>query len=635
MGYLTRLIEKLFEPADGEDVEQQLKNDFRESICFSSYRKMSGVFRPNMFFGIKQAEYPNAWAGADAARYVRAGGRKSLRLTLDIPTFDSGDRESDSWHTLYLMPGKARGCVDGIYCTGGYRLASAVYCTKLKTAPEGMWRLLRENGVLPGGGLQKHRHRPGEKFCAAVSGRKERLWFTVDESGKFVSVDRADGEIKGELVLPETVDGFPVACIGEAAFRVQEELVRVRIPGTVRNIKARAFLGCRGLREVVLEEGLRSIGGSAFYSCEKLERITLPKSLEPSNSGSYDEVFSGCTSLERIEMAEACTAFRTDDGVLFSADGKRLLQYPAGKKEQVYKIPEGIEYIENGAFSKNAYLHRVELPESLCAIGKWAFEQCVNLEEIDLRGKQMRLGGNVFDYCKALRRIHISAGVYALGSDDLEECVNLEEISADPENPYFMESGGVLFSRDAKTLVAFPKKSDAKAYQIPEGVTCIGKGAFAGCKGLAEIGFPDSLETIEKHAFLKCLSLRELELPEGVRTMGVGAFLECGGLIKARLPGSLKEISWHGFAGCSALQEITLAEGLRYIGAFAFSGCSSLERLMLPGTIRYIEEAAFHECSSLRLLQYQGTEEQWRKRVETDDDMLVCCPARVTCRDRG
>ena len=46
---------------------------------------------------------------------MRAGGRKALRLTLDIPTFDSGDRESDSWHTLYLMPGKARGCVDGIY----------------------------------------------------------------------------------------------------------------------------------------------------------------------------------------------------------------------------------------------------------------------------------------------------------------------------------------------------------------------------------------------------------------------------------------------------------------------------------------------------------------------------------------
>lgn len=137
MGYLTRLIGKLLESADDGSAEQRLKNDFGERIRFSSYRKINGNFQPDTFWGTKQAEYPDAWAGADAARYVRADGSKALRLTLDIPAFDSGDRESDSWHTLYLMPGKKRGCVDGIYCTGGYRLACAVYCTTLKEAPEG------------------------------------------------------------------------------------------------------------------------------------------------------------------------------------------------------------------------------------------------------------------------------------------------------------------------------------------------------------------------------------------------------------------------------------------------------------------------------------------------------------------
>ena len=112
MGYLTRLIGKLFEPADDGSAEQRLKNDFGERIRFSSYRKINGNFQPDTFWGTKQAEYPDAWAGADAARYVRADGSKALRLTLDIPAFDSGDRESDSWHTLYLMPGKKRGCVD-------------------------------------------------------------------------------------------------------------------------------------------------------------------------------------------------------------------------------------------------------------------------------------------------------------------------------------------------------------------------------------------------------------------------------------------------------------------------------------------------------------------------------------------
>ena len=106
-----------------------------------------------------------------------------------------------------------------------------------------------------------------------------------------------------------------------------------------------------------------------------------------------------------------------------------------------------------------------------------------------------------------------------MGSDVRSGWVNQEEIYVDPENPYFMENGGVLFSRDAKTLIAFPPKSNAKVYQIPEGVTCIGKEAFAGCKGLVRIDFPKSLETIGERAFLECLSLRELELPAGVKTM--------------------------------------------------------------------------------------------------------------------
>ena len=97
MGYLTRLIRKLFEPADGEGVEQQLKNDFRESICFSSYRKMSGVFRPNSFFGIKQAEYPNAWAGADAARYVRAGGMRGMDVREYVGTVGYKRRGGAKW----------------------------------------------------------------------------------------------------------------------------------------------------------------------------------------------------------------------------------------------------------------------------------------------------------------------------------------------------------------------------------------------------------------------------------------------------------------------------------------------------------------------------------------------------------
>jgi hypothetical protein len=45
---------------------------------------------------------------------------KVVRLSKDIPTFDSGDREYDSWHDLYLVQEQS-GNIHAVYCTGGYR----------------------------------------------------------------------------------------------------------------------------------------------------------------------------------------------------------------------------------------------------------------------------------------------------------------------------------------------------------------------------------------------------------------------------------------------------------------------------------------------------------------------------------
>lgn len=46
---------------------------------------------------------------------------KVVRLSKDIPTFDSEDREYDSWHDLYLVQ-ETNGNIHAVYCTGGYRV---------------------------------------------------------------------------------------------------------------------------------------------------------------------------------------------------------------------------------------------------------------------------------------------------------------------------------------------------------------------------------------------------------------------------------------------------------------------------------------------------------------------------------
>lgn len=58
---------------------------------------------------------------------------------------------------------------------------------------------------------------------------------------------------------------------------------------------------------------------------------------------------------------------------------------------------------------------------------------------------------------------------------------------------------------------------------LPEGMKVIGEKAFLGCCA-REIVIPATVETIERHAFMRCGSLTELRIPPGVKEIGMGAF---------------------------------------------------------------------------------------------------------------
>lgn len=60
--------------------------------------------------------------GADIAIFESTKYKTIVRLSLSIPTFDSSDREYDSWHDLFLLQ-EHNGIIRAVYCTGGYRVA--------------------------------------------------------------------------------------------------------------------------------------------------------------------------------------------------------------------------------------------------------------------------------------------------------------------------------------------------------------------------------------------------------------------------------------------------------------------------------------------------------------------------------
>ena len=68
------------------------------------------------------------------------------------------------------------------------------------------------------------------------------------------------------------------------------------------------------------------------------------------------EFFVPYWNLAKIEAAPENTAFAGVEGVLFTKDMKTLIYYPFMKKDSEYRIPDGVEELEEKAFSMNRNL---------------------------------------------------------------------------------------------------------------------------------------------------------------------------------------------------------------------------------------------------------------------------------------
>ncbi len=145
-----------------------------------------------------------------------------------------------------------------------------------------------------------------------------------------------------------------------------------------------------------------------------------------------------------------------------------------------------------------------------------------------------------------------------------------------------------------------------KSIIIKEGITEIGKNAFAGLTELKALTLPEGLSKIEENAFLHCTSLVELEIPSTVTEIGKNAFANCGA-IESIIVDSANTV-YRSEANCliqinnetviRGSREIELPTDVKYIGEYAFSGCD-VKSLTLPDSVIYIGYGAFAECNKI------------------------------------
>ena len=176
---------------------------------------------------------------------------------------------------------------------------------------------------------------------------------------------------------------------------------------------------------------------------------------------------------------------------------------------------------------------------------------------------------------------------------------NLHEIKVAPENPFFKDVDGVLYSKSSDVLIAYPAGRKDERFVVPDGVEKIGDDAFGGCEHLKEVALPESVKEIDKYAFYACDALERVALSDGITTIGESAFECCENLESIVLPKGLTELGDYAFSYCLALKKIGVPKGVKTIGEGIFNNCEALESATLPAGLESIGEIAFAGCDVL------------------------------------
>ncbi len=388
----------------------------------------------------------------------------------------------------------------------------------------------------------------------------------------------------------------------------------------------------RNIKNVIIEDGVTSIGNCLFYNCSELETVSIPNSVTRIG----EDAFFGCSSLKYNVYENGKYLGNDDNPYAFlmgtiSSDISSFAIHEDTRMiaDSVFSGCSGLKYnvYENGQYlgnKDNPYAFLVnttskdmtsfDIHEDTKTIGESAFGGCSNLESITLPNSVTSIGNYALSDCSSLKSITIPSGVTCIGRGAFSGCSSLESIT------------------------------------IPSGVTCIGDHTFSYCSSLKSITIPSGVTIIGEYAFFECISLKTVTIPSDslLKYVGGAAFCGCSSLESIYLPNSLVKMEsvsnvysygdhCGAFTNCSSLKSITIACSLNDMYN-AFSGCSSLESITITNSVTSIGSSAFSGCSGLTSIEVDKGNPVYHSNgnclIETDSKTLILgCKASVIPTD--
>ena len=418
-------------------------------------------------------------------------------------------------------------------------------------------------------------------------------------------------DYKSEITEVIIEDG--VTSVGADAFRDCGNLISLALPDSVTRIGEWAFSYCGSLTEIQLPSALHSIGMGAFNGCSSLTSIMLPAAITSIGTG----VFQECTKLAEILTDEGNTAYASVDGILFNKDKTELICYPAAKAGDAYVVPDSVSRIADDAFSGSG-LASILLPENMDSIGTGAFSECTALKAIVIPDGITVLEAGLFSNCRSLSSVTIPEGVTTMVNATFMGCWSLSSIEL-PESLTHI-GGFAFFNCESLTEIT-----------IPANVTSIENGAFSNCYSLTAITFKSDAPAMAEDCFGSVYATAcyyennetwtEAALQDyggsitwkGVSDDGILYSGTCGenltwtldieGTLTISGTGKMEDYSsdqcaaWFDYL--ARVKSLVINEGVTGVGAEAFRECRNLKSVSIPDSVTSIGDSAFYYCGSL------------------------------------
>ena len=435
----------------------------------------------------------------------------------------------------------------------------------------------------------------------------------------------------GSLTLESVTISNTVKIIDAWAFdKTNFTSSSITIPKSVEYIGTQAFIGCKGLINLIFEaqSNIKEIGplltsvnftkAGAFDSSSiknvyididtltrlKVKYTTSNTLFNPlvTYSNGFNQPFFGINVrildllLPRAAIITEGTLDSTGTTIFFKGAG---IQDILGNgvalvlKGATNVVISDIGVINKYAFSNLGNLKTITIPNGIIAIDSFAFYTAIYLKSITIPDSVTYIGDYAFYNMSSLTSsINIPINVTYIGNSAFTDSA-LPSISVNPDNLYYSSLDGVLFDKKQERLIQYPLGNKQSTYSIPSTVKTIAGRSIKSfnltsitvAQGNQNFISVDGVLFDITRAILIQYPIGNIQstysIPNGVTKISNNAFESANKLTSIVIPTTVTTIDDYAFQAITGLTSITIPNSVTSFGLNLFSYVNSVKTIYI------------------------------------------------------